>query len=366
MAWQGLAGVQERPAGQEGSDGPRDEEGERHRGQCPLLRFTQATGDIALHVEFLLPRSGRARVALMDRYHVNLSDSKGKEKLGAKDAGGIEGSPSGSAPRLDAAKKHGQWQELDLVFRAPRFDGQGAKTADARFERIVLNEKTVQENVALTGPSASAKERTEIARAALTLQGDTQVAFRSVRIKLLDRPRDEAGWVTIFNGKDLDGWKTSGEAEWTVEDGILRGSGKTGHLFSPKSDYKNLEFRARCRLGYKSNSGMYFRAAYGPGWPVGYEAQVCHSYRDPQKTGSLYGLVKLEQKLVAFDDTWFEQHITCRDVAEGTRITIRVNGLLVVDYVDGSRRYASGHVALQQHHERSVVEYRQIQVRELR
>jgi hypothetical protein len=57
------------------------------------------------------------------------------------------------------------------------------------------------------------------------------------------------------------------------------------------------------------------------------------------------------------------QHVTCRDEREGVRVTIRVNGVLVTDYLDRERRHASGHVALQQHHDGSVVRYRDVEVR---
>jgi hypothetical protein len=46
-------------------------------------------------------------------------------------------------------------------------------------------------------------------------------------------------------------------------------------------------------------------------------------------------------------------------------ITIRINDILVTEYVDAERKHASGHVALQQHHDGSVVSYRDVEVREL-
>jgi hypothetical protein len=65
-------------------------------------------------------------------------------------------------------------------------------------------------------------------------------------------------------------------------------------------------------------------------------------------------------------DTWFVQQVTCKDEAEGTHIVIRVNGVVVTDFVDTTRKFSRGHVALQQHHEGSVVRYKDVEVRELR
>ena len=43
---------------------------------------------------------------------------------------------------------------------------------------------------------------------------------------------------------------------------------------------------------------------------------------------------------------------------------IRVNGVTITDVIDRERRYESGHIAIQQHHEGSVIEVRKLQARE--
>lgn len=48
---------------------------------------------------------------------------------------------------------------------------------------------------------------------------EAKIRWRSVRIKDLGIRR----WEPLFNGKDLDGWKPVGEAEWRVQDGALAG-----------------------------------------------------------------------------------------------------------------------------------------------
>jgi hypothetical protein len=47
-------------------------------------------------------------------------------------------------------------------------------------------------------------------------------------------------------------------------------------------------------------------------------------------------------------------------------VQIRVNGVLVSDFLDRERTHKSGHIAFQQHHEGSVIRLRDIYVRELR
>jgi hypothetical protein len=167
------------------------------------------------------------------------------------------------------------------------------------------------------------------------------------------------GWISMFDGKTLDGWKANDNpGSWKVVDGAITGDGERSHLFWMARECENCEFRAEVRLNHSGNSGMYFRTAWGPGFPKGYEAQVENTSPDPQKTGSLYGISKVLDQLIQ-DDTWWTQDI----VAQGDHIVIKVNGKTVVDTHD--TRYAKGYLALQQHNQGSVVQFRKLMMRPL-
>lgn len=171
---------------------------------------------------------------------------------------------------------------------------------------------------------------------------------------------DVSGWIQLFDGKTLSGWKTFDPGCWSVnKEGILVGDGGRSHLFSPQT-YTNFEFRAEVKLNHEGNSGMYFRAKLMPGWPDGYEAQVENTSSDPQRTGSLYNRARNLEQLIP-DDTWWTQHI----IAIGNRILIQVDDKLVVDFVDEKKSFLSGHLALQQHNKGSVVEFRKVMVKPL-
>jgi hypothetical protein len=171
---------------------------------------------------------------------------------------------------------------------------------------------------------------------------------------------DKSGWIGLFDGRTLSGWTAPEPGRWHVTpDGVLVGEGPVSHLFSPAT-YTNLELKSEVKLNHSGNSGMYFRAALAKGWPKGYEAQVENTSPDPQKTGSLYNFSKVTEQLVT-DDTWWTQHI----IAVGNRIIIRVNDKIVTDFVDQNRTYRSGHLALQQHNEGSVVMFRNTMVKSL-
>jgi hypothetical protein len=122
----------------------------------------------------------------------------------------------------------------------------------------------------------------------------------------------------------------------------------------------NCEFKAEVKINHGGNSGMYFRTAFGPGFPKGYEAQVDNTHRDPVRTGSLYNFVKVLEQLIP-DDTWWTQHI----IVEGNHIQIFVNDKKTVDYIDEKNTFTSGYLALQQHNAGSVVEYKNLMMKAL-
>ncbi len=174
-------------------------------------------------------------------------------------------------------------------------------------------------------------------------------------------PAADEGWISMFDGKTLDGWKANGHPEsWTVKDGAIVGDGEASHLFWMVRECQNCEFKADVKISDGGNSGMYFRTAFGPGFPRGYESQVNSTHKDPIKTGSLYRFKDIYEQLVP-PDTWYNQHI----VAQGNHIIVKVNGKTVVDYVDEKNTYTKGYLALQQHNKGSVVMFKNLMMKPL-
>lgn len=189
----------------------------------------------------------------------------------------------------------------------------------------------------------------------------TLLAVAVVLLPALALSDDNEGWIKLFDGKTLDGWKINENKEsWSVVDGAIRGKGQRSHIFT-EGEYTDFEFKAEVKTEPKANSGMYFRVEFGPGWPKGYEAQVNNTHPDPRKTGSLYAISDVKEQLCK-DNEWWTQHIICK----GNHITIKVNGKTVVDFEDKDNRYTKGHLALQQHDPGSVVYYRNLMVKPLK
>jgi hypothetical protein len=196
-------------------------------------------------------------------------------------------------------------------------------------------------------------------RILLTIAMASVVLFPvSARNKAANK-KDE--WRSIFDGSTLEGWKANERPEsWTVKDGAIRGDGEASHLFYMGEVCSNCEFKAEVRINHGGNSGMFFRTAFGTGSLKGYEAQVDNTHTDPVRTGSLYRFVKIFDQLVQ-DDTWWTQHV----IVEGNHIQIFVNDKKTVDFVDEKNTFTSGYLALQQHNQGSVVEYKNLMMKVL-
>jgi 3-keto-disaccharide hydrolase len=187
---------------------------------------------------------------------------------------------------------------------------------------------------------------------------------------------DEDGWVTIFDGKSLDGWKINERPEtWKFEDGSLIAKGDRSHIFfvGDEKPFVNFELKVDVKAGPHSNGGIYFHTRFqDEDWPkYGHEAQVNNTYeKDPKKTGSLYGIVDVTEQYIP-DDTWWTEHVIVR----GKHITIKLNDKVVVDHEEPAdqpafseqfeRRLGSGTFALQGHDPESTVYYKNVRVKRL-
>jgi hypothetical protein len=149
-------------------------------------------GDVEAHVEFMVPKGSNSGVYFQGRYEIQVFDSWGAGEPKFSDCGGVyqrydehaKRGWEGQAPRVNAAKAPGEWQSFDVVFRAPRFDAAGKKTANARFVKVVHNGTVIHENVEVTGPTRAAAFEDERPSGPFMLQGDHgPVAYRNIKIR---------------------------------------------------------------------------------------------------------------------------------------------------------------------------------------
>jgi len=173
-------------------------------------------------------------------------------------------------------------------------------------------------------------------------------------------------WETIFDGKNWGNWKPNERPEsWKIEDGCFVGNGERSHLYFGRDELTDFELKTEVMINKGGNSGIYFHIAQHPeGWFFdGHEVQVNNTHRDPVKTGSLWGVVKLYDTPVK-DNVWFEIHI----VVKGQTIDVFINGKPRLTYVEPEdiqvpRKIGKGYIALQAHDPGSVVRYRNIRLK---
>jgi hypothetical protein len=163
-------------------DGPGDELVSPEKG---VNLSSEATfGDCRVELEFMVSQKSNSGVKLMNIYEVQIFDSFGKEVPDDKDSGAIY---MEKAPKVNAAKKPGEWQTLSIDFRAPRFDASGMKTANAKFVKVVMNGQVVQENVEVAHGTNVSRNAKEHPTGPIYLQGDHgPVAFRNFKVTPLN------------------------------------------------------------------------------------------------------------------------------------------------------------------------------------
>lgn len=164
------------------------------KGLANNLISKEAFGDVELHLEFLISQRSNSGVKFHGHYEIQINDSWGKKELTGDDCGGVypraEIKPryhsidKGIPPRVNASRPAGEWQTLQVIFLAPRFDAEGKKTANARLLKALLNGQLIHDNVELKTPTGDRWKNKEFPTGPLFLQADHgPVAFRQVRIR---------------------------------------------------------------------------------------------------------------------------------------------------------------------------------------
>lgn len=181
----------------------------------PYLYTKEEYGDARIEMEFMIPKGSNSGIYVMGRYEVQIFDSFGRERVGTGDMGGIyqrmdatdpknKKFSEGSNPMSNPTNPPGEWQKLDILFRAPRFNDEGQQRSDAFFEEVRLNDVVVQRNFSTSGPTTSAPMEGNVARGPVAIQGDHgPIAIRSLRVTPVEEshttriPELDAYWAEV-------------------------------------------------------------------------------------------------------------------------------------------------------------------------
>ena len=168
-----------------------------------------------------------------------------------------------------------------------------------------------------------------------------------------------SGWITLFDGKNLDMWNKIGDANWAVADGAVAASSGTGFLVS-KNSYKDFEIRAEFWADEEANSGIFIRCSDPQKVTAAsaYEVNIFDKRPDPTYgTGAIVDVAKVSPMPKAAGK-WNTYEIT----AKGTKFTVTLNGTKTVDGVSDSK-HAEGPIGLQR--AGGTIKFRKVEIKPL-
>ena len=173
------------------------------------------------------------------------------------------------------------------------------------------------------------------------------------------------GWVTLFDGKNIDHWQPIGDANWRLEDGVVMADKGSGFLVS-KEAYTDFQLRVEFWVDEDANSGIFIRCTNPDkvGTDSAYEVNIYDKRPDPTYgTGAIVNVAKVEPMPKA-GGKWNVYEIT----TQGPQFTVILNGQKTVDGVQDNK-FASGRIALQYGagavKDKGVVKFRKVEIKPL-
>jgi hypothetical protein len=126
--------------------------------------------------------------------------------------------------------------------------------------------------------------------------------------------------ITLFNGKNTDGWHTTGANQWVAENSVLKSPHSGSNIITDKT-FMDFKLHIEFRYPAESNSGVYLRGRY--------EVQVEDSKgKYPQKDllGAIYGFIAPNEMVAKAPGEWQSYDITLT----GRLVTVVANGKTII------------------------------------
>ncbi len=123
---------------------------------------------------------------------------------------------------------------------------------------------------------------------------------------------EEEGFVSLFNGKNLDGWviENGDERTFFVKNGVLYSPGDNSYPAWLRSEkkYENFDLRFEFRMEGWCNSGVFFHAPlHGRNSRVGFEFQIDHKKGEKisiKSCGAIFGVVPPQSVPIKGSGEW--------------------------------------------------------------
>lgn len=148
-------------------------------------------------------------------------------------------------------------------------------------------------------------------------------------------PKPPEGFKPLFNGKNIEGWKSTGDGKvWGAEKGVIFVEKGGGGYLMTEAEYGDFELTVEYKLSKGANSGIALRAPMkGDPAYVGMEIQLIDDEGWPgglqswQHTGSIYNVVAAKKQANKPIGEWNKIQITCK----GSKVKVVLNGETLVD-----------------------------------
>jgi hypothetical protein len=175
---------------------------------------------------------------------------------------------------------------------------------------------------------------------------------------------------SLFNGKDLTGWKIYGTEKWFVENGLLvceSGPDKQYGYLATEKFYKNFDLTLEFLQEADGNSGVFFRSTIDGTKISGWQCEVAPKGHDTGGIYESYGRGWLKQidedkENILKPGEWN----TMRIRVVGDKVQTWLNGQPMVDFSDEKIGQGNGSIALQIHDGGGIrVKWRNLVIEEL-
>jgi hypothetical protein len=174
-----------------------------------------------------------------------------------------------------------------------------------------------------------------------------------------------SNFITLFDGKTLDGWKVAGDGRFVVmEDGSIESEGEEGLLWYSKQKYHNFILKLEWKVSDEGdNSGVFVRFPDPSDNPKiagdeGYEIQIKDKDVDAiHQTGAIYDIAAPTKVASNPAGQWNTMEIQVTDQS----YTIIINGEKVTEFT--GNRQTEGYIGLQAHGYK--VSFRNIMIKEV-
>ena len=164
-------------------------------------------------------------------------------------------------------------------------------------------------------------------------------------------------WISLFNGKDLSGWKLANEAGpngWTVHDGVYVNSSSSTDILTERQ-FTDFHLHVEFNLPKGSNSGVYLRGNH--------EIQIFDSFGKKTLShsdcGSIYGVAIPAANASKPPGEWQTFDVTLID----RRLIVFHNGICIHNHLDLGAEAEPGPILLQGNH--GEVSYRNLRIKPL-